>query len=217
MRHCDTYDLGGITAGNKMVTNLSGECVGADFSDIFFFPEATANVLSWAIVADKYKIDWDQNRRVMIVHVPGFAEDSFVWHERLGGLYVCDFSFLLDNEDAGRREEALKRGFAQICAHETRQVSKCRRVNRAESSHEYKADDYSDGRSIEGRQVAESDVNGLNTAGRRVRFEDERTLMSRKAPRSNGCVVTALNVHPVRRTDHLYSWLAFGPGDAIWG
>ena len=91
----DRFDIGGITDGPKLSARHLGRCAGPDFGPIHFAPGATANVLSFKRVADRYKVTWDQEKRTFTVIIPGYSRDRFVFREMHDGLYVCDFSFLL--------------------------------------------------------------------------------------------------------------------------
>ena len=55
--------IGGITDGPKLSSNLSGEVIGADFRRVTYFENASANVLSYDLVADLYTIKWNQSKR----------------------------------------------------------------------------------------------------------------------------------------------------------
>ena len=86
--------IGGITDGPKLSSNLSGEVIGADFGKVMYFDSASANVLSFDLVADLYVIKWDQTKRQF-----SFCDNSgqhFVFKRR-GELFVCEFSFLLES------------------------------------------------------------------------------------------------------------------------
>ena len=60
-----------------------------------YFEHASANVLSYDLVADLYTIKWNQSKRQF-----SFSTDrgqQFVFKRR-GGLFVCDFSFLIEKQ-----------------------------------------------------------------------------------------------------------------------
>jgi hypothetical protein len=69
------------------------------FWEHFFFPDATANILSLSLVAKLYKIVYNQRHSTFFVEVPGYKKDAFAFREAHGGLNVCDFSFLFDEEE----------------------------------------------------------------------------------------------------------------------
>ena len=81
--------IGGITDGPKLSSNLSGEVIGADFGKVMYFDSASANVLSFDLVADLYVIKWDQTKR------------QFSFCDKSGQHFVFkrlfDFSFLLES------------------------------------------------------------------------------------------------------------------------
>ena len=99
LQQCEPFDLRGIADGSRIVTNMNGRCVGVDFGSIYFFPDATANVLSLSAVSRLYRVHYEQERNRFTIVVPGYPEDAFAFKEAHGGLHVCDFSFLLDAEE----------------------------------------------------------------------------------------------------------------------
>ena len=60
MRQVPVMLIGGITDGPKLSSNLSGDVIGADFCKVMYFDIASANVLSFDLIADLYLIKWDQ-------------------------------------------------------------------------------------------------------------------------------------------------------------
>ena len=92
------FNLGGIAAGPQLTSDRAGHVKGVNFGLVHLFTEATANVLSLDLVADIYTVDWNQDSRTFTVRVPGMSD--FVFSRQHGGLFVCDFSFLLERGEA---------------------------------------------------------------------------------------------------------------------
>ncbi|OXE36686.1 MAG: hypothetical protein CGW95_06200, partial [Phenylobacterium zucineum] len=84
--------IGGITDGPQMSSTTAGSIVGTDLGRVMYFEQASANVLSFSLMASRYPIQWDQDACQFILFAKG--GQTFVFRER-HGLYICDFSFLL--------------------------------------------------------------------------------------------------------------------------
>ena len=96
LRRVPDFSLTGMSEGS-ITANRIGRVRSLDFGEVYLFPNAAVNVLSHDKVADMgYQIRYEQDQRRFVVSVPGFGDLCF--ERRLGGLHVCDFSFLLDHD-----------------------------------------------------------------------------------------------------------------------
>ena len=83
--------IGGIADRPKLSANLAGEVIGTDFRKVMYFESASANVLSFDLVANIYLINRDQSKRQFLLKRRNKAR-----HLRLNYSFVRDFSFLLE-------------------------------------------------------------------------------------------------------------------------
>ena len=95
--------IGGIADGPKLSLNLAGEVIGTDFGKVMYFDSASANVLSFDLVADLCLINWDQSKRQFFFCTEQGETFTF---KRRGGLFVRDFSFLLEGQLPGIKPPA---------------------------------------------------------------------------------------------------------------
>lgn len=64
-----------------------------DFGVVSYFPQSVANILSFAEVADKHKIEYDHDRGFIV-----FGDENIYVFERKGNLFVCNFAKYFDNQ-----------------------------------------------------------------------------------------------------------------------
>lgn len=108
LRRVPDFSLGGMAEGRSIISNQVGKVKGIDFGDVYLFPNAAANVLSQDKVADMgYPISYEQEQRRFIVTIPGHGD--LIFERRLGGLHVCDFSFLLDHHQCRHGNDERRR------------------------------------------------------------------------------------------------------------
>ena len=89
----DEVCIGGITADPRMSSSNARQIVGTDIDNVMYFEEASANVLSLSLTARSFQIQWNQEYRRF--NLFGGDGQQFIFQER-NGLYICDFSPLLD-------------------------------------------------------------------------------------------------------------------------